>query len=173
MNIAGASGNCWGDSSPWWLRQEVLQRASPNLQLETPRQRVPKCLQLREWGSANNKAQVHNPFLSHLLPVGRFQPNKFTVQNKTQESPNLRMCLFCPVYYLYTSGLKPVTLEGRLGASISWASDFVSGHDLRVREFEPCIGPCADIPELGACFGVCVPTLSLSLPCLHSVCPSL
>lgn len=21
LNIMGASGNCWGDGSPWWLRQ--------------------------------------------------------------------------------------------------------------------------------------------------------
>ena len=41
--------------------------------------------------------------------------------------------------------------------------DLSSGHDLTVREFEPCIRLCADSSESGACFGFCV---SLSL------CPS-
>ena len=39
--------------------------------------------------------------------------------------------------------------------------DLGSGHDLMVRESEPCVGLCADSPELGACFGFCV---ALSLP---------
>ena len=34
--------------------------------------------------------------------------------------------------------------EGRLGASVGQASDFGSGHDLTVREFEPRVGLCAD-----------------------------
>ena len=29
---------------------------------------------------------------------------------------------------------------GRLGGSVGWASDFGSGHDLMVHEFEPYIG---------------------------------
>ena len=55
------------------------------------------------------------------------------------------------------------SLQGRLGGSVGWASDFGSGHDLAVREFEPRVGLCADSSEPGACFGFCV---SLSL------CPS-
>ena len=43
-----------------------------------------------------------------------------------------------------------------------------SGHDVGVREFEPCVGLCADNSEPGACFGFCV-SLSLSLPCSCSV----
>ena len=53
--------------------------------------------------------------------------------------------------------------SGCLGGSVGWASDFGSGHDLAVREFEPRIGLWADSSEPGACFGFCV---SLSL------CPS-
>ena len=49
---------------------------------------------------------------------------------------------------------------GRLGGSVGWASDFGSGHDLTVREFEPRVGLCADSSEPGACFRFCV---SLSL----------
>ena len=49
----------------------------------------------------------------------------------------------------------------------SWASHFGSGHDLRVREFKPHIGLCADSSEPGACLGfvsLCPsPDLSLSL----------
>ena len=51
-------------------------------------------------------------------------------------------------------------LSGRLGGSVSRASDFGSGHDLTVCEFEPRVGLCADRSEPGACFGFCV---SLSL----------
>ena len=40
-------------------------------------------------------------------------------------------------------------------------SDFGSGHDLTVCEFEPRVGLCAHSSEPGACFGFCV---SLSLP---------
>ena len=53
-------------------------------------------------------------------------------------------------------------LMGPLGSSAGWASDFGSGHDLAVREFEPCVGLCADSSEPGACFGFCV-SLSLFL----------
>ena len=38
-------------------------------------------------------------------------------------------------------------MEGRLGGSVSWASDFGSGHDLAVCEFEPRIGLCAQSLE--------------------------
>ena len=53
--------------------------------------------------------------------------------------------------------------EGRLGGSVGRVSDFGSGHDLAVCEFEPRVGLCADGSEPGARFGFCV---SLSL------CPS-
>ena len=47
-------------------------------------------------------------------------------------------------------------VQGRLGGSVSSASDFGSGHDLAVRGFEPRVGLCADGSEPGACFGFCV-----------------
>ena len=58
---------------------------------------------------------------------------------------------------------------GCLGGSVDWASDFGSGHDLEVCEFEPCVGLHADSLEPGACFGFCV---SLSIcPCPAHVLP--
>ena len=51
--------------------------------------------------------------------------------------------------------------HGRLGGSVDWVSDFGSGHDLTVPEFEPCVGLCADISEPRACF-------RFSLPLCHS-----
>ena len=51
----------------------------------------------------------------------------------------------------------------RLGGSVCWASDFSSGHDLTVCEFESRVGLCADSSEPGARFRFCV-----SLP----LCPS-
>ena len=42
---------------------------------------------------------------------------------------------------------------GGLDSSVGLVSDFGSGHDLVVCEFEPCIGLCADSSEPGACFG--------------------
>ena len=70
-------------------------------------------------------------------------------------------------------GLKAQS-QGRLDDSVGLASNFSSGHDLAVREFEPHVGLCADSSEPEACFGFWV-SLSLSL-CLthsHSVCLSL
>ena len=58
---------------------------------------------------------------------------------------------------------------GRLGGSVGWASDFSSGHDLTVREFEPRVGLCADRSEPGACFRFCV-SISLSAPPLLMLC---
>ena len=55
--------------------------------------------------------------------------------------------------------------QGRLGGSVGWASDFGSGHDLTIREFEPHVGLCVDSSEPGACFGFCV-SLSLCSPLL-------
>ena len=63
------------------------------------------------------------------------------------------------------------SLEGSwLGApgSIGWASSFGSGHDLTVREFEPCIGLCADSWDPGAGFRFCV-SLSLCSTPAHSL----
>ena len=51
-------------------------------------------------------------------------------------------------------------LTGRLGGSVGGASDFRSGRDLAVREFEPRVGLRADSSEPGSCFGFWV---SLSL----------
>ena len=55
-----------------------------------------------------------------------------------------------------------IKIEGRLDGSVGEAADFGSGHDLVVREFEPCVGLCADSSEPGACFGFSL-SLSLSL----------
>ena len=52
--------------------------------------------------------------------------------------------------------IKRFGVSGRLGGSLSWTSDFGSGHDLTVHEFEPGIRLCADSSEPGACFGFCV-----------------
>ena len=46
-----------------------------------------------------------------------------------------------------------VTTSGAPGWLVGWAADFGSGHDLMVREFEPCVGLRADSSEPGACFG--------------------
>ena len=59
----------------------------------------------------------------------------------------------------FPSQKKKATL-GRLGGSVGWATDFGSGHDLTVHEFEPRVGLWADGSEPGACFGFRV---SLSL----------
>ena len=56
-----------------------------------------------------------------------------------------------------------MNLEGHLGASVSWASDFGSGHVLTVHAFKARGGLCADSSEPGVCFEFCV---SLS------ICPS-
>ena len=45
--------------------------------------------------------------------------------------------------------------EGHLGGSVGWMSDFGSGHDLMIREFEPHIRLSAVKCE--ACFGSSVP----------------
>ena len=59
-------------------------------------------------------------------------------------------------------------LLGCLGGSVDWASNFSSGHDFAVREFEPRVRLCADSSEPGPCFRFCV-SLSLTLPCSCSV----
>ena len=72
------------------------------------------------------------------------------------------------------SWLRTQAWVGHLGGSVGQASDFGSGRDLTVHEFEPCVGLCADSSEPGACFGfwgslslcpspACTLSLSLSL----------
>ena len=53
---------------------------------------------------------------------------------------------------------------GLLGCSVGWASNFSSGHDLTVHEFEPCIRLCADSSEPGAYFRFCVSLCPFTLP---------
>ena len=60
---------------------------------------------------------------------------------------------------------------GCLGGSVGWASDFGSGHDLTVCEFEPRVGLCADGSEPGACFGFCVSPSLYPSPA-HALCLS-
>ena len=57
---------------------------------------------------------------------------------------------------------------GYPGGSVSWVSDFSSGDDLTVCEFEPCIGLCADSLEPGACFKFYV-SLSLCSSPTHAL----
>ena len=73
------------------------------------------------------------------------------------------MVRFSVITSLLSRSFKKIHTEGRLGGSVGKASDFGSGHDLPVCEFEPRVRLCADALEPGACFGFCV---SLSL------CPS-
>ena len=42
------------------------------------------------------------------------------------------------------AAIKNHTIGGHLGGSVSWASNFGSGHNLMVCEFESCVGLCAD-----------------------------
>ena len=63
--------------------------------------------------------------------------------------------------------MKRRIVEGRLGGSVGWASNFSSGHNLTVRGFEPRVRLCADSLEPGACFGFCV-CLSLSFSLFHT-----
>ena len=59
--------------------------------------------------------------------------------------------------------------EGLLGGSVSRASKFVSGHDLRVAEFEPIIRLTAVSPE--PAWDPLPPTPHLSLLPQPSLCP--
>ena len=70
----------------------------------------------------------------------------------------------CPITWVKNS-----RALGRLGGSVGYATDFSSGRDLTVREFEPHVGLCADRSEPGAYFRFCVFPLSLPLPYSHSV----
>ena len=59
-----------------------------------------------------------------------------------------------------------------VGAWVGKASDFSSGHDLVVHEFETCVGLCADSSEPGVCFRFCV-SLSLCPSSTHALSLSL
>ena len=61
-------------------------------------------------------------------------------------------------------------MPGRLRGSVSWASDFGSGHDLTVCEFKPRVGLCAvsSSPTSGS-----VLTAQSLEPASDSVSPSL
>ena len=61
--------------------------------------------------------------------------------------------------------------QGRLGGSVSEASDFSSGHDLMVCEFKPRVGLCADSSEPEPASDSVFP--SLSAPPLFMLCLSL
>ena len=69
------------------------------------------------------------------------------------------------------SHVKDAKLLGHLGGSVSWASDFSSGHDLTVCEFEPRVGLCADASKPGAASHSVSP--SVSAPPLLMLCLSL
>ena len=83
-----------------------------------------------------------------------------------------------PVWVYYTTSIilllnnKKNEILGHLGGSVSWASDFSSGHDVTVCGFKPHIRLCADSSEPGACFGFRV-SLSLSLSLSLSPSPAL
>ena len=51
--------------------------------------------------------------------------------------------------------LRKTPVQGQLGGSVGEVSDFGSGHDLTVREFEPRVRLCADSSEPGAYFRFC------------------
>ena len=74
--------------------------------------------------------------------------------------------------WLITTPRSSRMLLGRLDGSVGSASDFSSGHDLTVGEFEPHVGLCADSSEPGACFGFCI-FLSLCPSSTHSLSLSL
>ena len=64
-------------------------------------------------------------------------------------------------------------MQGQLVGSVGEASDFGSGHDLVVHEFEPRVGLCADSSEPEVASDSASPSLSLSAPPPLTVCPSL
>ena len=75
-----------------------------------------------------------------------------------------------PVHGTYGSVNRPEL--GCLGGSVGEASNFGSGHDLKVREFEPHVGLCADSSEPRARFGFCI-SFSFCSPPAHTLSLSL
>ena len=71
---------------------------------------------------------------------------------------------------LHLFSLLKESVPGRLGGAGGWASDFSSGDDLTLREFEPHVRLCADGSEPGASDSV---SPSLSAPPLLTLCLSL
>ena len=61
---------------------------------------------------------------------------------------------------IYVLPTKLKLLEGHLGGSVSYASDFGSGHDPVVHGFEPPVGLCADSSEPGPASDSVSPSLS-------------
>ena len=91
--------------------------------------------------------------------------SEIPLQNSRRESNHsCKKCMrFCQLNRI---------IEGHLGGSVSWTSDFGSGHDLTVHGFEPHIGLCADRSEPGACFGFYVSLFLCSSP-IHTLSLSL
>ena len=100
-------------------------------------------------------------FTSYLASARTFTPREQPA-SFSSESPAPRSIV----------GTQGPFLEGHLGGSVGQASDFSSGHDLTVREFEPCIRLCTDSSEPGASFRFCV-SLSLCPSPAHALSPSL
>ena len=63
--------------------------------------------------------------------------------------------VFTDYYGAFFQGSKHL---GHLGGSVDWVSNFGSGHDLMVCEFEPCVRLCGDSLELA--LGSVSPSLS-------------
>ena len=59
--------------------------------------------------------------------------------------------------------------QDHLDGSVGQASCLGSGHDLTVREFEPCVGFCADSRSLEPASDSVFPSLSLFLPPAHAL----
>ena len=75
---------------------------------------------------------------------------------------------------LFNNGHINSSLEGRLGGSVRWASDFGSGHDLVVDKFEPrpasgsvlraqSLEPVSDSVCLSVCLSLSAPPRSCSV----------
>ena len=105
------------------------------------------------FGSFPEVASLPHPWGGLLPPTGQ-----------TCRVPDAILSTFLFVFIF----IFKIFILGRLGGPVGYASDFGSGHDLTVCEFEPCVGLCADSSEPGVCFGFCV-SLSVPLPYSHSV----